>query len=53
MDPNVLNYVQYFETMYNTFFQGQRKFLQGGEAPLGPPGYGPGGKAPKKLATFN
>jgi len=28
--------------MSNTFFQGGRKFLSGGLAPLNPPSYGPG-----------
>jgi len=34
MGPNILNYVQYFQTMSYTFFQQGRKFSRGGFDPL-------------------
>ena len=38
--PNLLNYVQYFQTGSNTFFQGGGNVSKGSFATLRPPGYG-------------
>jgi len=35
--PNFFNYVQYFQTMPNRFFQGGKYFSRGGFDPPAPP----------------
>jgi len=36
MDPNFLNFVQYYQTVFNTSFQGGEKKFKGSFAPLAP-----------------